>query len=234
MRHGYTKSLVALCMALQLSACGGLDEGTAATTSLTPAPPSVTVSLTPPPSVTISWTPPVVRADAAVLDMAEIGGYRLYRGTTSGDYTDIDDIPDRTLQQFTVDLPSDAYFFVMTAYDMEGRESEFSSPEVALCTALELSACGGLETATPSVTASWTPPVVRANGDVLDITEISGYRLYRSTMLGGTYTEIVDIPDGTTQQVSVNLPSGTYYFVMTSYDTEGRESGFSPEMEVSL
>lgn len=238
MRPGYTKSLVALCLALQLSACGSLDDGatatTTTTTALTPTPPSVTVSLTPPPSVTISWTPPVARSDGFSLDMAEIGGYRLYRGTTSGNYTDIVDISDRTTQQFTVALPSGAYYFVMTAYDTEGRESVFSSPEATQCMSLQMSDCGGLEIATPSVTASWTPPVARANGDVLDITEISGYKLYRGTT-SGDYTDIVDIPDGTLQQFTVGLPSGTYFFVMKAYDTEGRESGFSsPEMEVSL
>jgi len=82
-------------------------------------------------SATVSWTPPTLRADNTTLTMAEISGYRVYYGTTTGSYPNSVDIPDRTVQQLTVNnIPTGTYFFVMTTVDMEGRESAFSSPAV--------------------------------------------------------------------------------------------------------
>jgi len=81
-----------------------------------------------------------------------------------------------------------------------------------------------------SVNLSWIPPVARADGTPLSLADISGYRIYYGTSTGN-YTSHVDLLDGTAQQVSLtNLPPGTYYMVMTTYDMTGLESGYSAEL----
>ena len=63
---------------------------------------------------------------------SDLAGYRLYQGTESGVYepgwTDIQDYA----TSYTVDIPDDGvYFWVLTAYDNSGNESE-PSAEVTL------------------------------------------------------------------------------------------------------
>ena len=134
MRLGFTKSLVALCVVMLLSACDGADDATPSNGdgSGSPVPGSVTIPGSPG-SVTLSWTAPDQRADSAVLLLSEIAGYRIYYGTTSGIYPNSVDIPDRTVTDITVaGIPPGLYFFVMTTLDLDGRESAFSSPEIQI------------------------------------------------------------------------------------------------------
>ena len=63
-------------------------------------------------------------------------------------------------------------------------------------------------------------------------TDLAGYHLYRSDT-SGVYTLgsgwIADIPAGT-ETFDYEVPEGTWYFVMTAYDTTGNESGSSNEV----
>ena len=63
--------------------------------------------------------------------------------------------------------------------------------------------------------------------------DLAGYRLYQSTQ-SGVYTfgkdhAIKEIPAGT-ETVTITIPDGTYFWVMTAYDTGGQESGPSNEL----
>jgi len=111
---GYTKSLVTLCAALLLTACGSDDGGVASA----------------PGTVTVSWSAPLARADGSGLTMGEIAGYRVYYSATEGVYSNLVDVTDSATLQGVVAAPSGTYFIVVTAYDLEGRESQFSSPAV--------------------------------------------------------------------------------------------------------
>jgi len=142
LRFRFTKVLIALLMAAQLVACGGggKDSSPAATSSQaapgSPAPNSPTPS-TPTPSTpvatgsaTINWTAPVARADGSPLSLADIEGYRIYYGSSAGDYPNSVDIDDGTAVQLTLsNLPLGTYHLVMTTYDVAGRESALS-PEI--------------------------------------------------------------------------------------------------------
>jgi hypothetical protein len=76
----------------------------------------------------LAWVAPVARADGSALSLSEIGGYRVYYGTTEGDYPNRIDIADGSADQLTLtDLPPGTYYFVVTTYDTAGRESEYSS-----------------------------------------------------------------------------------------------------------
>jgi hypothetical protein len=80
---------------------------------------------------------------------------------------------------------------------------------------------------TGTVTLSWTAPTKRADGTPLSLADIHGYRIHYGTS-AGDYTGHVDLADGTAQQVTLtDLPLGTYYLVMTTYDVVGLESGYS-------
>ena len=107
-----------------------------------------------------------------------------------------------------------------------------------LCMASYLPACangdGGTQTAVgfnqDSVTVSWTAPTERSNGDPLSLSDIGGYRIYYGPQRG-FYNRQVNIPDSTAQQATVTGERGYYFFVITTYDTAGRESKFSPVFE---
>lgn len=81
--------------------------------------------------------------------------------------------------------------------------------------------------ATASLSLSWVPPVARADGTPLSLADIDGYHIYYGNK-AGSYPSRVKITDGTLQRVTLkDLASGTYYIVMTTYDVDGRESGYS-------
>ncbi len=128
-------------------------------------------------------------------------------------------------------------------------QSSFAKSLIPVIMAVLLAACGGgggggteagssttsSSTVPPagsvsasSATISWTAPVVRADQTPLSLADIGGYRVYYGAS-ADNYTNSVDVTDGAAVQVTVtNLPSGTYYFVVTAYDVKGRESTYSP------
>lgn len=76
-----------------------------------------------------------------------------------------------------------------------------------------------------SATLSWVAPTQRTDGTAL--TNLAGFRIYYGTT-SGSYPNKVQIANpGLTSYVIGNLPIGTYYFVVTAYDTSGAESAFS-------
>ncbi len=71
--------------------------------------------------------------------------------------------------------------------------------------------------------------------------DMAGWRLYRSGVSAGPYTEVLDIPyaesdSGTyTSDFEMASPDGkihTYYFVLRAYDTSGNESADSNEVDL--
>ncbi len=76
-----------------------------------------------------------------------------------------------------------------------------------------------------SVTLSWQPPTQRTDGSPL--ANLAGYRIRYGTA-PGNYPNTRQIANaGVTTAVIENLPAGTYYFVITAYDTSGGESEYS-------
>ena len=73
----------------------------------------------------------------------------------------------------------------------------------------------------------WTAPVTRIDGTSLSLSHIDGFRIYYGPS-PGNYSHRVDIADGSAQSATVtNLAAGTYSVVMTTYDINGLESGYS-------
>lgn len=111
---------------------------------------------------------------------------------------------------------------------------------VTFILALNLSACGQTQedgqeavgTNEASVIVKWIAPTTRSNGDPLSLSDIAGYRVYYG-LQQGVYTK-VDVNDSTAQQVTISDERGFYYFVLTTLDTAGRESEYSPVFQVTI
>jgi len=87
---------------------------------------------------------------------------------------------------------------------------------------------------TGSTSLTWTAPVTRADGTPLSLADIGGFYIYYGES-EGSYPNRVDLDDGTTQTVTLNdIPVGTYYMVMTTYDVDGRESSYSSVVEKTV
>jgi hypothetical protein len=111
------KYLLALILFSTLIACTGGSGGDSSTANNSAAG--------------LSWVAPAEREDGTGLALSEIAGYRIYYGTTAGDYQNQIDINDHTVGQTQLsDLPVGTYYVVMTTIDTEGRESTYSSEVV--------------------------------------------------------------------------------------------------------
>ncbi|MBV2121793.1 MAG: putative Ig domain-containing protein [Candidatus Thiodiazotropha sp. (ex Ctena orbiculata)] len=80
---------------------------------------------------------------------------------------------------------------------------------------------------TGSISLNWVAPSSRTDGSSLDLSEISGYRLYMGTN-NSNLSPVMDVDDCTiNNHVIENLETGTYYFAITAYDLSGNESDLS-------
>jgi imidazole glycerol phosphate synthase subunit HisF len=68
------------------------------------------------------------RTDGTALSLADIDGYRIHYGPSSGKYPDTANVTDGSAQSITVtDVPAGEYHVVMTTVDTDGLESGYSS-----------------------------------------------------------------------------------------------------------
>lgn len=81
------------------------------------------------------------------------------------------------------------------------------------------------QSANGTATLTWTPPTTRTDGSPL--TNLAGYKL-RYGNSSGNYPNAITISNaGLTTYMVQNLASGTYFFVLASYDATGIESANS-------
>jgi hypothetical protein len=84
------------------------------------------------------------------------------------------------------------------------------------------------------LTLSWSAPSARTDGEPLSLSEIDGYRVYYGKHKG-EYLKGADIKDGTAESATVTgVPFGAYYVVMTTYDANGIESGYSAAVKKTV
>ena len=78
-------------------------------------------------SATLSWTAPTQNEDGSALE--DLAGYKIYWGTTPGNYTNSVTIDTIGTTTYVVEnLSPGTYEFVATAYNTSGVESRYSSP----------------------------------------------------------------------------------------------------------
>ncbi len=91
---------------------------------------------------------------------------------------------------------------------------------------LALGLCSLLLPAKPKphkVKLIWNAPTATASS------AIAGYNVYRSTSSRGPYVKIASKVAATTYSDSLVVSGRTYYYVVTTVDQAGRESGHSNE-----
>ncbi len=77
-------------------------------------------------STTLTWRPPTHNTDGSPL--TDLAGFKLYWGTSPGSYPNSLNVPDPGATSYTVtDLLHGRYYFVGTAYNSAGTESQFSN-----------------------------------------------------------------------------------------------------------
>jgi hypothetical protein len=79
-------------------------------------------------SVELDWILTSTYTDGSTLSPTDIGGYKIYYGTSPGAYIDYRDIGNTTsIQVPSLNLPAkQIYYAAVTVYDSEGYESAFS------------------------------------------------------------------------------------------------------------
>ncbi len=101
-----------------------------------------------------------------------------------------------------------------------------------------LTACGSSSTSSSNtasqgsgssggVSLVWAAPSTRIDGSYLPIGELAGYRIYMGTS-ANDLSPVVDLNDENMTRYTVrNLTSGSYYFAVSAYDSNGVESALS-------
>ena len=136
-------------------------------------------------------------------------------------------------------------------------KQRFTSILITLLITLQISACGtgdnltattadinsdlsttstdtGTNNTIADINLSWAAPAEREDNSTISLSEIAGYQVFYGKAQG-QYTSNVTINDSTaTGYTLANLSTGTYYLVMTTLDTEGRESQFSSEIVIVI
>lgn len=77
-------------------------------------------------SVTLNWTAPTENDDGSPL--TDLAGYKIYYGSESGVYDQQIDVDNPGITTYVVDsLNTQSYFFVATAYNYSGIESDYTN-----------------------------------------------------------------------------------------------------------
>lgn len=86
---------------------------------------------------------------------------------------------------------------------------------------------------TVAINLSWAAPTEREDNTALDISEIYSYKIYFG-FEAGTYSDSMTVVNNmaTTYKLENLKLDSTYYLVMTTQDTDARESAYSPEISV--
>lgn len=87
---------------------------------------SCAYALPTPKKTTLSWIAPITNIDGTQL--TDLGGYKIYWSTVSGVYIDSDSKDIGITLSTSIPITSTGtYYFVVTAYDAAGNESDFSN-----------------------------------------------------------------------------------------------------------
>ena len=139
LKHRFTSTLLTLLISLLITACGSEDILTAAdpgiysettTENGTTVDKENNVST----DITLAWVAPAEREDNTALSLSAIAGYKVYFGTTQGQYSESLSINDGSATGYTFNgFAAGTYFFVITTIDNEGRESQYST-EITIAT----------------------------------------------------------------------------------------------------
>ena len=75
---------------------------------------------------------------------------------------------------------------------------------------------------------------VNLKWDANSESDLAGYRIYQSQTSGAYGAFSAEILAGTETVTLTDIPDGTYFWVLTAYDTNNNESGYSNEVTATL
>lgn len=165
--------------------------------------------------VALSWNAPTTYTDGT--PMTDLTGYKIYYGTSSGNYSNVTDVGNVT--SYTVaNLATGTYYFAVTAYDSAGVESAYSN-EVVLT-----------PSPSPPVSSAITDPV---NGAMINTTS---YTIRGTATTGASKVEVGITSSGATAWYpAAGTTSWTYSWSPASdgmYTVTSRATDASGNVEV--
>jgi len=108
-----------LAIAISLTGCGGGDKKD---------PDGFVENTVPAGRAALSWVAPTTRTDGSPLAMDEIGGYKVYMGSSATDLVLIADVSDPYTMEYEINsLDEGTYYFAISTYSMSGVESDISA-----------------------------------------------------------------------------------------------------------
>lgn len=94
---------------------------------------------------------------------------------------------------------------------------------------------GGGDSAPPAAQAPAATASLTFQWDPVAVSDLAGYKIYRSTTAGSYGASIAVLPASATTYQMTNLTKGvTYFFAVSAYDTNGNESLFSSEVSRTI
>ena len=158
----------------------------------------------------------------------DVIGYNVYYSKTSGKgYVRTTEKPEPKQNKLSVRLKNDEnYYFVITAVNAAGKESEFSDEVIMRPHApdrpkspAELKA----DVAGRTVTLTWKPSVDK---------RVIGYNVYYTKSAGKSYRKLTKASPLTEAECRLRglTPDSAYYFIVTSVTKDGLESDFAGEI----
>ncbi|MBI5192590.1 MAG: fibronectin type III domain-containing protein [Nitrospirae bacterium] len=168
----------------------------------------------------LSWTAPTTNVDGTTL--TDLSGYKVYYGTSSGTYNSTVDAGNVTTTNIINLTEMVTYYFVVTAYDTAGNESNYSnevSKTIPDSTPPTLSGIATSNITGSAATLTWTTDEIASSQLEYGITTSYG----NSTLLDTTMV--------TSHTVILNglLPVTTYHVKVISLDPSGN-SGSSADV----
>ena len=118
---------IIITLILAIAGCGGGGSGGSGGGGSTSSTTDVTISTG---SVTLSWDAPTTNSDGSPL--SDLAGYKVYYGTSSGNYTNSVDVGNIAGSSVSSLTPG-SWCFSVTAYDTSGNESNYAGEQ---CTSI--------------------------------------------------------------------------------------------------
>jgi len=90
----------------------------------------------------------------------------------------------------------------------------------------------GTAPTTGAASLVWQAPTLGTNG--APVADLAGYHIYYGTT-PGALKSVIDVPGAATTEYEIsNLSSGTYYFAVAAYNSQGVESAASNELSETI
>jgi hypothetical protein len=131
LKSGISSFLVTLSITLQLTACNSSNQSVTSDSnqSASESSEAYDTEAYDTREISLSWVAPSERENNQPMSLAEIAGYKIYYGPKPNKYSNSVNIKDGSASGYTIrSLRAGTYFFSLTTYDTDGRESQQSRP----------------------------------------------------------------------------------------------------------